>query len=656
MIGGDYGGHTFMVSYLREQLLPQMRLSGWTNHWFLGFPIYHFYFPLPGLLQSALASVISAPVAFKVGAMIGTFSLPWAAYLFGRSLGLPFPTPGFMSLSTIPFLAMTSFDHFGGNILSTFRGEYAYSLGFSLSLIILGLWCRSLAGGRPTTVLLGVLIGLATVTHLIPVVFCLVFMGIVALAFSIAGPERVWEITRGLLLPIVLGAALSAIYWLPTSLDRDFTSNAELAEPHSLHLVLPDSLGPLPASVPILLLVAIKQRRVSAVVVGGVAIAGLVGYLIVPPGQLNGARFLPYWYLGIMLSSATAVALMMTSAGADARGRISLVAMTAAVAVSGQVFLATKTPLIRHRAEVTLGGFERAPAGDAFTDLAVAMDELPSGRILYEKNPNWIHLMGTDLPFASVPSQTRHQAVYGVNRQASASTPFIDHVQRELSPDYYSPKGAIRSLNDTQGGISHARHLGIDYFVTVSDEAASRLEDEGVPKLLHVDPFSVFDLQAPPEVTIPRFEPVVLDDVDWETRVWSWWLGPDRDVPLVASGPKAWARTSSDGDLPREPLATPHVIDSEINDGHITFTTNRIGEPHLIRVSFFPKWTASGALGPFRASPNFMVVVPTQERVTLTYRDRTADQIARLLTVISLIAVLLYLGVRALVAVRSRFV
>ena len=38
-----------------------------------------------------------------------------------------------------------------------------------------------------------------------------------------------------------------------------------------------------------------------------------------------------------------------------------------------------------------------------------------------------------------------------------------------------------------------------------------------------------------------------------------------------------------------------------------------------MKISYFPNWHVSGATGPYRVSPNLMVVVPTSHHVTLTY-------------------------------------
>jgi len=51
----------------------------------------------------------------------------------------------------------------------------------------------------------------------------------------------------------------------------------------------------------------------------------------------------------------------------------------------------------------------------------------------------------------------------------------------------------------------------------------------------------------------------------------------------------------------------------------ISFHVSRTGAPVLVKTSYFPDWQASGAEGPFRVTPNLMVVVPTDHTVTLTY-------------------------------------
>ena len=60
----------------------------------------------------------------------------------------------------------------------------------------------------------------------------------------------------------------------------------------------------------------------------------------------------------------------------------------------------------------------------------------------------------------------------------------------------------------------------------------------------------------------------------------------------------------------------------------------------LVKVSYFPNWHASGADGPWRVTPNLMVVVPTSHDVTLTYGGSSADTLGLLAPLIGLVALL----------------
>jgi hypothetical protein len=60
----------------------------------------------------------------------------------------------------------------------------------------------------------------------------------------------------------------------------------------------------------------------------------------------------------------------------------------------------------------------------------------------------------------------------------------------------------------------------------------------------------------------------------------------------------------------------------------------------LVKVSYFPNWHASGADGPWRVTPNLMVVVPTSHDVTLTYGGSSADTLGLLASLVGFVALL----------------
>jgi hypothetical protein len=107
----------------------------------------------------------------------------------------------------------------------------------------------------------------------------------------------------------------------------------------------------------------------------------------------------------------------------------------------------------------------------------------------------------------------------------------------------------------------------------------------------------------------------------------AWYDDPSRwDVELAQSGPTSWPRTSVDDIRPAvRRAATTTVSDVSQTESSISFHVSRVGTPVLVKVSYFPNWQASGADGPWRVTPNLMVVVPTGHDVTLSYGFSSVD-------------------------------
>ena len=51
--GGDMGSHVWAPAYLRDHLLPNFQLSGWSMDWYGGLPVYRFYMVVPALAMVA---------------------------------------------------------------------------------------------------------------------------------------------------------------------------------------------------------------------------------------------------------------------------------------------------------------------------------------------------------------------------------------------------------------------------------------------------------------------------------------------------------------------------------------------------------------------------------------------------------------------------
>src|SRR5205807_2368448 len=121
-------------------------------------------------------------------------------------------------------------------------------------------------------------------------------------------------------------------------------------------------------------------------------------------------------------------------------------------------------------------------------------------------------------------------------------------------------------------------------------------------------------------------------------------LPPRRPAPDRPGGPhrgphKPWAPPSAAEArfTPKKSLPAMTVTNIKSNDDSVSFDVSQPGVPVMVKTSYFPNWQATGAKGPWRATPNMMVVVPTGTHVSLHYGRTPVDWAGTLLTVFGLL-------------------
>ena len=70
--GGDMGAHIVAIDTFIKDFMPNFQISGWSNDWFAGYPLYYFYFPLPAIITFFLDLIFPFGVAFKLMVVIST--------------------------------------------------------------------------------------------------------------------------------------------------------------------------------------------------------------------------------------------------------------------------------------------------------------------------------------------------------------------------------------------------------------------------------------------------------------------------------------------------------------------------------------------------------------------------------------------------------
>jgi hypothetical protein len=125
----------------------------------------------------------------------------------------------------------------------------------------------------------------------------------------------------------------------------------------------------------------------------------------------------------------------------------------------------------------------------------------------------------------------------------------------------------------------------------------------------------------------------------------NWFVDPNQwGVYLAQDGPDDWQRIDPDapGATPEaRPVDDVEVSNVEEGEESISFDVDQVGTPILVKSSYFPNWDVSGAEGPYRVAPNFMVVVPTSEHVELSYGRTGVEYLSYGMTLLGLVGLFL---------------
>jgi hypothetical protein len=297
-------------------------------------------------------------------------------------------------------------------------------------------------------------------------------------------------------------------------------------------------------------------------------------------------------------------------------------------------------------------GYERKDAYPEYHELITTMARLGKddrhgcGRAMWEYESQ-LDQFGTPMALMLLPYWTDEciGSMEGLYFEASTTTPYHFLNQSELSA---APSRAQRDLRygnlDVALGVKHLQLMGVKYYMAFSTGAvAQAAKDPDLTEVATVDGaarhWHIYEIANAPLVQPLKNLPAVVTDVAKGGRAWQdmaedWYLDPAQwDVLRSVSGPKSWPRITKD----EKPKAVPvddAVTVSHIEEGtsSVSFDVSDVGQPVLVKTSYFPNWQVSGAKGIWRVAPNLMVVVPTSKHVRLHYGRTPVDWFAWLLT------------------------
>jgi hypothetical protein len=664
--GGDMGSHHYIDTFLRQQLLPHGRITGWAPGWYAGIPMLTFYFPLPYVLIAALTPLLGNQVAFKLVTTFGLFGLPLTCWGAFKVLRLPDPAPLLAAVAGTAFLFLTSFQIYGGNIQSTMAGEFPFALSFSLLPLALALLFRVAEDGRGWRAA-AVTVAALVLSHILTTIVLVLGASILVVRLPLADALRsLGRVARA------LGVAfcLTAFWSLPFVLRQPYTAHFGWTQLDDAKLLFPLELRPFLIFTVVGLAVAVVrgERRVLLYAWPAAVSVCLFGLLAryAPQGSLWNARLLPFIYLCFLLVGAYGAAVACGRLVALLQQRTRLPVRVGYVLL---LLVLVAAPIVgswRHRglspswAQYNYEGFEVKPGWPEARALFDTIASLPRGRVMWEFSHDY-ERFGTTRTLENMPVFSGQDTMEGLLIESSISAPFHFINQKETSqtateavPGIQYPPGF-----DFTAGLRHLRMFGVRWYVAYTDQAKKAAAAAGLPIRATSGRFTIYEVGDGHLVEVPQDRPVLMDDPNWRKDALTWYMTPQwLDTPLAfASHGDAAARAAfvDPGplpvrNLPRQPLANPGPVPAQqVSPSEIDFTTDRVGEPHVVKVSYFPNWHAEGAKGPWMLSPSLMVVIPTQAHVRLVYRDTPVDLAGKLLTLAGLL-VLGFAGVRRVAA------
>jgi len=648
--GGDTASHYFTAEYLKDYLLPRGKLSGWCQGNMGGFPILQYYFPLPFLAMTFLSLVMPLQIAFKLVSVSGIFLLPICTYQFFRYLRQPFPTPVIGATISLAFLLNDGNSMWGANILSTLAGEFCFGIGFSLSVLWLGMLYDAMVH-KKKILKCGILLALIGFCH----GYTLLFDGFASLFFLLAPGRFRQNLTKLVqmhtlaillmgfwLVPLLAFLPVTtrfSILWIFYDVKQVFTEIFPLiflpfiliCLAHAGYLVLSFRKNKHP-------LQTTPAVYVWYLIVCGAGLYG-IGYRL---GVVD-VRFLPFFQFFLIIAGA----LVFTRLCRLSR---TVKVMIACMAVlTSLLWIDSHDTSIRSWSRFNYEGFEKKLNWNVFSATnAFLKGTMQEPRVVYEHS--LIHEnAGTVRAFESLPLFSGRSTLEGVYIQASPNSPFIFYMQSEISqfpstpiPDYNYSRFNLKR------GIAHFNVFNVREFIvaeTKTNEYAG--ENPSLKLRAGFGPYSVYELaDAPNRYAVQvLYKPVLLPSRDWRKQAYQWFRIGDLSIPLVFKDTVDTVDRNrflipdrfDPEHLPVESVENAPPVKETIKEEEILIDGAIVGKPLWIKISYHPNWKVEGADQIYMASPAFMLIYPDSPHVRLYYDRTWPDHVGAVWTCLGLL-------------------
>jgi len=644
--GGDMASDYYPAKYMRDYLLPNLKIIGWCPGWYAGFPIFQFYFPLTFLLMVLMSYIIPLQIAFKLVTILGIFSLPLTTFFSMKLMKFKFPTPIITAILTLPFLFIEANSMWGGNIPSTLAGEFSYSISLSLTVLFFGLLYRGLEENK-FLISNSILFALVSLTH----IYTMMFAGLTS-AFLLLERKRKKVVNNFMYLfkTYFLTFLLIAFWFLPLMFYINYTTSYADTWRVGLEKMFPKIIAVFSPLCLITLYDYIKKgdKRLGFLLFS--LVVSTILYFFAETIGLVNIRYVPFMELFLMIIAGYGLSRLVEKLEAKW-----LFAFIVLFVVS--YFVKESTTYIPTWINWNYEGFEAKTLWDSYR----SVNELVSGtqndpRVVYEHSPDH-NAAGTTRAFESLPLFSGRPTLEGLYMQSTISSPFIFYIQSEISKVNSCPFWNIWPCTNfnIEDGTKHLKMFNIQYFIARSEQVKTAVRNHPDYRRVEIiEPYEVYELMTNKNkyVIVPDYEPVLFETTNWKNISYEWFKDVDKiDVPLV------FVKYISDEDIGRfKSIITNERLDDltgiptnqdcniqeYVSNEEVTFTTTCLEKPHIIRISYHPNWQVDGADKIYLVSPSFMLVFPKEQEVRLWYGYSWIDILSYAATFIVIVFLIFY--------------
>ena len=286
-------------------------------------------------------------------------------------------------------------------------------------------------------------------------------------------------------------------------------------------------------------------------------------------------------------------------------------------------------------------GLESKPQWHNLSQLFPAMNgTLWSPRLVFEHDPANSDL-GSTRTLEALPMFIGGRPVLeGLYMESALTGPAIYQVQSEVSEHPSSPLVRFPSGSlDPAFAAEHMRFLHADTLLLRSAAAKNAVERSGLfLKVAESSPFALYRLkQFSSHLAEVVTQPIVIRPLKgWMDDAYGWFRTRSRfssHLPVYGAGENL------------SPASTVSVVrEVQLERHRLHFATDAIGKPHLIKMTWHPRWHLRSAGKLYLAAPGFMLVVPQEKDIILEYGHTPIGFAGMAATGISLLTILFLLA------------